>query len=903
VRIVLLVVTVGVVVMIIARWIGLSGETPRSTPQAKQDSDSVARYATDEFVAACRVRPRGLIEHAYFGSLSIDSFLPAPLSLGRLDAMGVEDLVVFCGPLTDRKPDDGHIAMIEWAAVARTSHPIELEEVMRQWRRSLVPREEGSGAKPATVQIENYECFRVPAGSFFPPPRTYGELQFTERDGQLSDRGINVGREYQYRSYVEGATKSSAIFTLDHLREADLVDGHLPLELRADVFHTYFLDHEYSIAQIELRNPDSGLCSEPITFESKSYVNHRLNVPRKLTAVDVEGKRQVDLLKDLVSRGRLEIILKMTEPAIYLGVKKHDLNVRPEAFEYVFVADHEIVVAQSPKTLKKMLSAAVSPASLANRLSQPTADIVMIANVRDESQRIVFQQLTRANSSNPATKLLADALTDLTATVSADEPAVARVTAELKDRRSASRVAQQFNQVIRSAKAQAHSAIGDALGRQDALGSLISLVFDGVSMNFPDQDSPTANARESQLLSIIDGSLNNIHIESDGNVLTVEFEEPKRLSRLSEAAQFAVANMEEVLARDLFKRERFDLSDEMYERVTNRFPQMPQAWFRRAHQLSYNTSIEFDGYENRYAWVRRGVNVLLDGAEQNVETTDLTWMAARFIGRKVGEADERAAYRQLFSRDERLHKRIAEIIDVEEARSPDKEVDNWLVAKLLFEHCIDRHAETQASLTIPALLFFSRPAATQARYAQALSESGHWDESLLAWKEAEQLHNELGEGTILAGSSNRIRLNDLESRLAEFGPNDASVKQLQAARKTIQLDYWLMRCELEQTAAVQLARKLSQQAAEHARRSEPRKAYDLYQLSLQAISEVHQQRPTQMSLFAGEFQPLAARYRRVAKAVGETHEEPWASLLTLIEQSQPVSSFPLMDLQNAGELK
>jgi tetratricopeptide (TPR) repeat protein len=360
-------------------------------------------------------------------------------------------------------------------------------------------------------------------------------------------------------------------------------------------------------------------------------------------------------------------------------------------------------------------------------------------------------------------------LIDLTATVRVNEPAVVRVTAEFKDRWNASGAMRQLNQAIRSARTQAHESIGISLKRADTVGTLVSMAFDGVSMSFPDQNSPTAEARESLLLSIIDDSLDNIHVESDDNILTLEFTQPASVSRSLESAQVAVANMEEELARGLFSRERFDLSDEMYQRVTNRFPHVPQAWFRRAHQLAYNMSFEFDGYENRYAWVRRGIDVLLDGAEQNPDTTDLTWMTARFIGRKIGDSDERTAYRQLFSQDEHLHKRISKIIDVEKACSPDKKVDNWLVAKLLFEHCVDRHANSRASSTIPPLLFFSRPAATQARYAHALSESGHWDEAQRAWKEAEQLHNELGEETISVGTSERIRLNDLEPRLAVFG--------------------------------------------------------------------------------------------------------------------------------------
>jgi hypothetical protein len=110
-----------------------------------------------------------------------------------------------------------------------------------------------------------------------------------------------------------------------------------------------------------------------------------------------------------------------------------------------------------------------------------------------------------------------------------------------------------------------------------------------------------------------------------------------------------------------------------------------------------------------------------------------------------------------------------------------------------------------------------------------------------------------------------------------------------------------MRCKLEQTANMQSARKLSQKAAEHARRAEPRKAHDLYRQSLQSLSEVRKLHPKQMSLFAGEFQDVAVGYREVVELLGETDEQPLASILTLIEQSQPVSRFPLLDLQSAGQ--
>jgi hypothetical protein len=175
--------------------------------------------------------------------------------------------------------------------------------------------------------------------------------------------------------------------------------------------------------------------------------------------------------------------------------------------------------------------------------------------------------------------------------------------------------------------------------------------------------------------------------------------------------------------------------------------------------VSYNIPGTFDGYETRYGWARRGIHILLDGAEQNPGTTDMLWMAARFISHKIGESDDRAAFRELFSQDEELHGRLAKYIDLDKAKSPGEKIDNFLVAKLLFQHCIERHSNAKATSTMLPPVFFSRPAATQARYADSLGRDGHWNEARQAWKEAEKLHKELGEFAIPLAQSKRIRLN------------------------------------------------------------------------------------------------------------------------------------------------
>lgn len=852
--------------------------------------NSVGRYATEDFAVACLVRPRNLIEHTYFGSIPIDSYIPEGLSLGRLEEMEVEELAVFCGPAIVPVTDDGPDPNVEWAAVARTSRPIQFEAFLKRWRQSQIPQVERTDAKTVAIQIGKHKCFQVPAGTFIPPVRHYVKLKFTDRDGQPTESGINVGNVFEDRKYLEGATKSSATFTLDNLDESDLVDGQLQLELRLDVFLTQNPDSEYTTAEIELRNPDTGLRSEPISFAAKSSLENHLEIPRELTAVDGNGKRQVELLEDLVANGRLEIILKATSPGNYLGVGNYDLRVRTQAFEYAFVSDQEIVVATSPQTLEKMLKASSSSNSLSHRLSQSNDDIVLIATARDDEKRNALQLLKRSMWKSPGVELAAESMIDVSASVNVSDSTVAHVRAEYRDRQSTARAMRILNQMISTTKLQAQTELGAALDRADTYGSLLSMAMDGVSMRFPELDSSLSADRKSELLSMIEESLESILVESNNNVLTIEFAQPESLSQLTETAQIALANMEEILARELFQKERFDLGVEMFQRATNRFPHVPQIWFRRAHHLSFNMSKEFGGYDNRYTWVRDGIDVLLDGAGKNPDTIDFTWMTARFIARKIGWTDDRAMYRPLFSEDKHLLTRIAKLIDLEKTSSPDQKVDSWLVAKALFEHCIIGYEKMGASSSIPPLLLYSRPAATQARYAQNLSELGYWNESQVAWKEAERLHEELGEKTIELENSERVRLSDLNARLSEFGPDDPTVKKLKLARYRILYDHWLLLCKYEQIDQVQSVRRLAHQAAERERMSEPRAALNLYHQSLQTLSELHELAPEQISLLAGEFQSIAKGYRKIVTTLDESVDAESVLILELIENTSPIST-------------
>ncbi|HEY4233647.1 MAG TPA: ABC transporter permease [Lacipirellulaceae bacterium] len=163
----------------------------------------------------------------------------------------------------------------------------------------------------------------------------YGRLRFLDRKGIDVPRGISVGNEWTYRSFIEGGSSAAAVWTLSGINESVLsTDSEgkqvLPLELIVRVFRTYKGDIEKGIqGSIQLRNPETGLKSDvdPFTASDASIAN--FDIPTKLYA----GGKPVDLLTDMVSKeGRLEVIVQCLNSAQYFGFAQPDCYVRlPDA--------------------------------------------------------------------------------------------------------------------------------------------------------------------------------------------------------------------------------------------------------------------------------------------------------------------------------------------------------------------------------------------------------------------------------------------------------------------------------------------------------------------------------------------------------------------------------------------
>lgn len=179
------------------------------------------------------------------------------------------------------------------------------------------PRTDGDKVTYVVGPPRDLFMARVPA---------YGKLRFKDRAGKASSRGISVGKEWTYQSFVEGATLAAARWTFSDITPERYPDG-LPIEMTVRVFRSYKGNVEEGIqGSLVLRNPrNRGIQSALRTFRAKDGTADQIHIPRKLRASTGET---IDLFDDLAPDGEVEIELQCLESEQYFGVGKGDMYLR-----------------------------------------------------------------------------------------------------------------------------------------------------------------------------------------------------------------------------------------------------------------------------------------------------------------------------------------------------------------------------------------------------------------------------------------------------------------------------------------------------------------------------------------------------------------------------------------------
>jgi hypothetical protein len=176
------------------------------------------------------------------------------------------------------------------------------------------------------------------------------------------------------------------------------------------------------------------------------------------------------------------------------------------------------------------------------------------------------------------------------------------------------------------------------------------------------------------------------------------------------------------------------------EQIIRLQPNFFHIWDFQAHNLSYNISVEFDDYRDRFFWVMQGIEFFKKGLKWNESDPRFPAKIGWFYGNKIGKADEKTQYRKLFKK--------------EQEEKGEKETDNWLVSYDWYregQKLVDSgkrlrvliHGHQGASQTKPGerapgpLLFHNNVPMALITYAETLEEEGViGNEAKTAWQNA-----------------------------------------------------------------------------------------------------------------------------------------------------------------------
>ena len=184
--------------------------------------------------------------------------------------------------------------------------------------------------KDVLAASDGEKRFRLgpPKGQLMARVPIRGEIAFMDTKGEPTDKGVNVGDEWTYRSYIQGGSLASAIWTFRGVTEDKFPDG-LPVELELGVFRTHKGEMAKGVpGSLLIRNPKAGADVKPTEvriFESKEFQIDTQVIPREFLSPD---GTKVDLFKDFVSDGEIEVWLRCAAPGQYFGVAQGDMYLR-----------------------------------------------------------------------------------------------------------------------------------------------------------------------------------------------------------------------------------------------------------------------------------------------------------------------------------------------------------------------------------------------------------------------------------------------------------------------------------------------------------------------------------------------------------------------------------------------
>jgi hypothetical protein len=252
------------------------------------------------------------------------------------------------------------------------------------------------------------------------------------------------------------------------------------------------------------------------------------------------------------------------------------------------------------------------------------------------------------------------------------------------------------------------------------------------------------------------------------------------------------------------------------EQIAKLQPNFVSVWIYQGWNLSYNISVEFDDYRDRYYWVIKGIDFLKEGTQYNKDEPRLLSKIGYQVSQKIGRADEHLQFRKLFREDDEFNGAL-----------PRSQRDNWMVGRdwhLKAEEVVARGVPIRGEAP---LLFYSHPVMCLVNYAEALEEEGTFGEvAKNAWRKAADAWDAYSKRDLPTQYNLFIRLSDKEAFQERSKTAQAELERLApGVREKIQAELLATLTDEERAVVDMAPRDRSAEQNEMILRIEPRLAF------------------------------------------------------------------------------
>jgi hypothetical protein len=184
------------------------------------------------------------------------------------------------------------------------------------------------------------------------------------------------------------------------------------------------------------------------------------------------------------------------------------------------------------------------------------------------------------------------------------------------------------------------------------------------------------------------------------------------------------------------KNEDYDKLAQTLQTLTKVQPNFVKVWEFQGHNLAFNVSMEFDDYEYRYEWVKKGLNFLKGGIAYNQDDHRMMDHMGFFTGTKFGKSDEKLPFRRIFRKDTDFHNDMSDYIAPDSYDAREYGPDSYKMAWHWYDQAETLVANGAIQHKSDLMFHMHRPSQTR-QQAMILAEEFRSDEVIREiWEDA-----------------------------------------------------------------------------------------------------------------------------------------------------------------------